>query len=133
IFTRRMHASNASTRGNPRHMKPDLTRSGIARWWGVCLGGSSRLLPAVAWMGVLLYGGLAHARPEITLEAAEDRVVLANAVQRVVLAKGDDGTFALTTEIRDDEAWRPWFDAGLPVIQGEDFALKPTRYRIPVH
>lgn len=84
-------------------------------------------------MGVLLYGGLAHARPEITLEAAEDRVVLANAVQRVVLAKGDDGTFALTTEIRDDEAWRPWFDAGLPVIQGEDFDLKPTRYRIPVH
>lgn len=78
------------------------------------------LLASLVWLGV------AHG---LALTAEPTRVELATDQQRMVFTLAD-GTFALTTDVRDGGAWRPLFDAAQPVLDGPLFGLRPSSYAV---
>jgi hypothetical protein len=73
------------------------------------------------------------AAPSLELIAQPDRVELATSSQKLLFARGADGTFALTTFVRDGRGWRAFFDAGRPLLEGPSFGSQPTGYAVAVN
>ncbi len=76
-------------------------------------------------------GGTSFAQQApISVMAESDRVELVNGMQKVAWARNREGTFLLSTFVKGEAGWMPMFDGGLPLVQGADFGLSPTAYRV---
>ncbi len=56
----------------------------------------------------------------------ENSAVLTAGGNRIEFKKDNEGRYCLTTYLLDGETWKPFFDAGKPVIQGYNFNTYPT-------
>lgn len=85
------------------------------------------LLPATA--GTVLGGAPPRgAGPGLTAEA--DRVQVRLGAHQLTFARDPEGRFRLTSQVRENGAWKALFDGEAPLVQGAGFDLLPTAYRV---
>lgn len=65
---------------------------------------------------------------EIT--TTSDHVELRSKNQKIAFDKNGSGEFILTTYVYKNNKWVEFFNAGLPIVQGNSFNLNPTSYEV---
>jgi hypothetical protein len=66
----------------------------------------------------------------MVLAADDQHVSLQTSEQKVQFDRNEAGLWLLTTYVRDEDAWIPFFDGRKPLIQGSRFDLLPTSYEV---
>ncbi|MHB8961853.1 MAG: hypothetical protein ACYC5K_01725 [Saccharofermentanales bacterium] len=65
---------------------------------------------------------------EIT--ATDSHVELRSGNQKISFDKNSSGEFVLTTYVYKNSKWVEFFNAGLPIVQGNSFGMNPTNYEV---
>lgn len=99
------------------------------------MGGIRRAFICVSLWGVCIAMSIVSAFAaesfEPSLTSSPDRVEIAIGQQKVVfLRETSKSSFAVRSYVQKGKVWEPLFDAGLPLLRGEDFNLAPTEYTI---